>query len=218
MPMPARAVEQRPARVAGIDRRIGLDRAGNFSKGRSRQMPVQRAHDAACERTRQPERIADGDHRLPDLQVARAAERNRPQAFGQFLQLDDCQIVLGRDTDDIRSDGLAGIQLNQHLARPFHHVEIRDHVSRTVPDKTGTRTLRNLDVAEEAHGGALGRDVGNGWRCIFKELDQPSLIRHQCAAGRDWPGIGGLLATGLQWAERRGGNGENRGKSLQMKS
>src|SRR5439155_26841047 len=57
----AAAVEQRSARVARVDRRIGLDQRYLQRERRVRQQPVEPAHDPARDGLIEAERIADGD-------------------------------------------------------------------------------------------------------------------------------------------------------------
>jgi hypothetical protein len=67
-------IEQRAARIAGIDRRIRLDRIGYFAAGARRQAATERADDAGRQRLVEPERIADRVSELADPEVGRAAD------------------------------------------------------------------------------------------------------------------------------------------------
>ena len=74
----AAAVDQRAARVAGIDRRVGLDEIlvlRDADVG-----AAERADDAERHRLVERERIADGHHPFGDLQLRRIAPRNHRQA------------------------------------------------------------------------------------------------------------------------------------------
>ena len=71
---PAVAVQQRPARVARIDRRVDLNDRLDRAVIAGRQRAVQAGNDAGRQRPLQPERVADGEHPLADAQVRRIAE------------------------------------------------------------------------------------------------------------------------------------------------
>ena len=66
---PARAIEQRPARITGIDRRVGLNHALNRSARHRFDLAVKRADDPGRQSLIETERVADGKHVLADLQV-----------------------------------------------------------------------------------------------------------------------------------------------------
>ena len=60
-------VEQRAARVAVVDRGVGLDRAFDRRVFGSRDLAVDRADDAARDGAVEPERVADRDDAVTDL-------------------------------------------------------------------------------------------------------------------------------------------------------
>src|SRR5262245_38952901 len=68
----AARVEQWPARVAVVDRRVGLDRVGDGEVVRRGHLPVQRAYDSRGQRALEAERAADRRHLVTDLEAARA--------------------------------------------------------------------------------------------------------------------------------------------------
>ena len=67
-------VEQRAAGVAGVDRGVGLDAAGDGGAVGRLQLAVGRGDDAAREREVEAERVADGDDFLADGDLGRVAE------------------------------------------------------------------------------------------------------------------------------------------------
>ena len=73
----AAGIEQWTARVAGIDRGIGLNDVGYLSAGIGRQATLERAYHAGGQRLIQTERIANRIGELADLEIRRAADRNR---------------------------------------------------------------------------------------------------------------------------------------------
>ena len=69
---------QRPAGVAGIQRRVGLDDVVHQPPGLRRAATAERADDAGGHRVMEAERVADRDRDLADAHGARVAER-RPR-------------------------------------------------------------------------------------------------------------------------------------------
>src|SRR5262249_18723004 len=82
-------VKQRGAGVAVVDSRVGLDRVADRELRLAGDRPVERAHDAARDRLLEAERAADGDDAVADLQVARAAYREREELRGGRVDLDN---------------------------------------------------------------------------------------------------------------------------------
>ena len=74
---PALHVDERAARVAGVDRGVGLDEGAEV--GRANIGARQRGNDAAGDRLADAERVADGEHQIADLQIARIGEVQRRQ-------------------------------------------------------------------------------------------------------------------------------------------
>src|SRR5947209_6626110 len=65
---PSRRIQQRAARIAGIDRGVGLDHVGDLTAAAGWQPALERADDAAGQRLIEPEGIADRKCRLTDLE------------------------------------------------------------------------------------------------------------------------------------------------------
>ena len=72
-------IEERTAGIARIDRRVGLDHAGELAPLAGGQAALQGADHAGRQGVVEAERIADGEGRLADLEVGRGAD-------GQGLQ------------------------------------------------------------------------------------------------------------------------------------
>ena len=78
----AARVHERAARVADVDRGVGLD---EVLECRDAELPsAGGAHDPHRDRLAQAERVADREHDFPDLEVVGAAERD----LGQIRQFD----------------------------------------------------------------------------------------------------------------------------------
>src|SRR3954453_3228246 len=103
----AARVEQRPARVAVVDRRIGLDRARDREVVRGLDGAVQRAHDARGDGVLEAERAADRDGAVADLDAVRVGERQRVKLGLGRVDLDDGDVGRRVGADDLRARGLA---------------------------------------------------------------------------------------------------------------
>ena len=112
-------IHHRAARVAGINRGVGLNRI--FNGGAVRLFHrTNRTHDAARHRPRQAEGISDGIHFLSHLQISRIAEHRRNQV--RRFDLDHRQVV-----NRIRSHD-RGFILPAIVQRDFESLRAFDHV------------------------------------------------------------------------------------------
>ncbi len=81
-------VEQRSARIARVDRRVGLQHVDAALRG-DRELAAERADHADRDGMVEAERIADGHHPVAGLHLFRVAEAGfRQRAAGLFGQLD----------------------------------------------------------------------------------------------------------------------------------
>ncbi len=123
----AAQIHQRAAGVAGIDRGVGLDEILIAAGLRIDVAAAQRTDDSGGNGVLQSEWIADGDHIVADLELARITERHGDQIglfclqyrdVGAFVAADDfggeCAVVEQRDGD------LTGV---------FNHMMISDDVA-----------------------------------------------------------------------------------------
>ena len=122
-------VDQRPARIAGVDRGVGLDEI--LVALDAEPAAAERADDPRGHGLAQPERVADRQHEIADLQPVGIAERHRGQIVGRDLQHRDvglriaadqlCRetpVVLGRDLDLCRV--LDDMTVGQNIAAARH--------------------------------------------------------------------------------------------------
>ena len=71
--------DERPTRIAGIERGIGLDHVVDQPPGARPQRSAERGNHTRCHRRLETERIADGNHQLAALEQFGIAERRRGQ-------------------------------------------------------------------------------------------------------------------------------------------
>ena len=81
-------IDKRAARIAAINRRIGLDRLVNESGLAGLHRAAQGADDASGERGLKAKRITDGQHLLPHLDRSRISQRQRAEMFPLGINLD----------------------------------------------------------------------------------------------------------------------------------
>ena len=77
---PPASIGQRPAGVAGVERRVGLDDVLDEPARPAvprRERPAERAHDAGRDAAGEAERVADRHDQLPDPEPVGVAERRR---------------------------------------------------------------------------------------------------------------------------------------------
>src|SRR5215213_4228559 len=150
----ARHVDERTARVARIDGRVGLDeeliiRHANLRAG-------ERRHDALRHRLADAERVADREHEIADLERLRITELDRGRALGAFHSQNRkvgarvAQHDLGLELPPVREGDL-------HLGHVLDDVVVRHHEARAVHHDPGAEralaaVLRHArrPIAEEA--------------------------------------------------------------------
>ena len=144
-------VQQRPARVAGIDAGVGLDQVVVELGVAHLDRAVQRADDAAGDRVLVAVGVADRDDRLARHQVGGGAERHHRQRRAG-VDLDDGQIgfhVAGHQLGDVP---LAVGQGDEDFADAVDHVIIGDDVAAGVDHHAGAHAV---DAAAGVGAGGL---------------------------------------------------------------
>ena len=140
----AERVDQRAARVAGVDRGVGLDRA----PGRQRivvrvdvDRVLHRADDAGGRGTRRVEGVADGDDRVADLDEVGVSERQRGEGARMRVDLEHRDAARGVDADHPRAHGLVAREARPrsraHLPITLLDVRMWPALSITKPEPSG---------------------------------------------------------------------------------
>src|SRR6266545_3003065 len=160
-------VDQRTARVAWVDRGVGLqhvlDRGADLAAGTRRpgDDPARNA-EAALER----ERIPDRNDVVADLDLVGVVGADNREIAGVHLQ--DGDIRTGVAADDLRVEGAAVVELKLCRLRITHDVGVRDEVAVRRENEPRPRALaltrvdrdgrdRRLDLGDDA-GDVVGRD------------------------------------------------------------
>src|SRR5256885_16329647 len=96
-------IEQRPARISGIDRSVSLNRPFNQSLILGMYRTLQAADDSGGQRSIQPKRVSDCQDFLSDDQsVGISHLHNRQRLFRRFQQSDDREICFRVTTNHPR--------------------------------------------------------------------------------------------------------------------
>src|SRR3954466_14405547 len=96
-------VQQRPARVARVDGRVGLDRLVDLEAVGRLDLAPNARHDARGDRPVEAERVADGHGGVADLDLVGVRERQRLDALrGAAGDLDHGEVGGGVAADDLR--------------------------------------------------------------------------------------------------------------------
>jgi hypothetical protein len=147
-------VEQGPARVARVDRRVRLYQVGQQHVAvRGLEVPVHGRDDPGAHAVAEPHRVADGDDRLADHQVAAVAQGQgleRPVA----LDLQHRQVGLRVAADQVRVELPPVGQLHLDLAGTVDNVVIGDEVAVLVDEEAAAQR-----VGRHAHDVAQLRPV-----------------------------------------------------------
>ncbi len=117
-------IEQGPARIAGIDRGIGLNEGGI---GLVRQGTIDGGHNAGCHSVVETERRADGQHPLAHLEIGGLAEFHHRQFVG--LNLEHGHIGTGIRTDQAGLELALVGQRHRNLVSACHHMGIGQHIA-----------------------------------------------------------------------------------------
>mmetsp|Transcript_10703 Transcript_10703/g.43300 ORF Transcript_10703/g.43300 Transcript_10703/m.43300 type:complete len:494 (+) Transcript_10703:435-1916(+) len=196
------AVEQRAARVARVDRRVGLHAALDGSPTDALDLAADGRDDARGQRVIQAERIADGVHVLPDEELRRRADLDGSQHRPGRRDLEDRNVFLGLGPHEHgvvrrhRRFVARAEPRDRGFLRLVDDVEVRHDVALAVPHEARARARGNLDATHRQRRRLphdRGRDERHGGRDLLEEFHGALLARRQL---RD-------LARLLRVADRR---------------
>ena len=148
-------VDERPARVAGVDRRVGLDEILNRVAGllQALKQPALGADDARRhgEGERLAQRVPDRQRPLTHPGRVGIAELNRGQATR--VDLDDGDVGVGIGADHLGRELTLVVQLHGDLVGAGDDVVVREDVAVARDDESRARALLHLrppaEVREE---------------------------------------------------------------------
>ena len=184
----AARVEQRTARVARVERGVGLDHVVDPEPARRGEAALERRHHAGGERLLEPERVADRDRRVADLQARGAAELERVEVEPVGLDPQQRQVGVRILADGERRDGVV--------------VGERDLDPRRALDDVGVGEDQALVVEHEARAGRL--------RAAGRPEDVERRLLGLDGLGADEDDAGRAAAVDLGRAQRPGGARQHR--------
>src|SRR5438094_472227 len=178
---PAAGVEQRAARVSGIDGGVGLDDVADAPPARRAQLAPERAHHPRGEGMVEAERVTDRVDVLADQQRARSGGRQRRQVLARRADLQHGQVLLGCGADHARLPLRLVRERHREGVALLDHVEVRDHVTLAVPDEAAARPRRDLlhVEREEATAQRQARDEDDRRPRAAEDLDRAPLLGRQ---------------------------------------
>ncbi len=137
---------QRPAGVAGIERRIGLNHVVHQPARARAQRSAERADDAGGHRVVKAIGIADGNRHLADADRPRIAERGpRQRRSGTGVRADDREIRVDVASDRIGTHRPAVRQHHPEVIAAFHHVTVGEHQTIGREHHAGSAAVVDLD-------------------------------------------------------------------------
>ena len=147
----ATAVDQRAARVARVDRRVGLDHVLDREAVGSLDLPLERAHDSRRDGAVEAERVSDRDHRVADPHVRGVAQCQRLERLLVGVDLEQRDVRGGVTADDLGVVGLV-VQVDRHLRGALDDVGVGDDVAAVVDHEAGSRRRPSLALRKEIEG------------------------------------------------------------------
>ena len=139
-------VEQRAARVARVDRGVGLDHAADLALVDRADLAVERADDAGGQRLVEPEGIADRVDLLADLQVAAEADRQGLELVARRADAQHGEVAVGKRAHQFGLPLRLVGERDARAARSLDDVEIGDDVPAVVPDEAAAGAARHPGI------------------------------------------------------------------------
>ena len=200
-------VDQRAARIAGVDGGVGLD---EVLEGVDAQLVApQRRDDAAGDGLADAEGVADGQHLVAHLQGVGVAQHDH----GQLVELDleHRQVGVGVGADHLAARVAAVVERDVDLVGAFHHVVVGEDVAVGADDHAAAqadlRLVGALVAEEEAEPRVVAARIAPR-RLAGVDADHRRrglLGRGAQAAGRDGRRAGGRRLDHRDHAAQRGG-------------
>ncbi len=151
----AAGIDERPARVAGVERGVGLDDVVDQPPAVRAQAAAERAHHAGGDRVLEAVRVADRDRELADAQAARRPERRGRKAARPDADHRDVGVRI--IADDVRVVARAVREARADRFDPMDHVAVGQDQAVRGEHEPGARAAALAPAAR-----LLDLEVGNG--------------------------------------------------------
>ena len=135
-------IDQRAAGIAGIDGGVGLDEeliVGDADLGAR-----ERRDDAMGYGLADPERVADREHEVADLQLVGIAEVERREALAPILDAQHREVGAAVLEHDLGIELALVRERHLDLVRAFDHVVVGDDQAGRIDDHAGTERALHL--------------------------------------------------------------------------
>ena len=178
--------DERPARVAGIERGIGLDDVVHQPAGLRPQRSAEGADDAGRHRVVEAVRVADGDGHLSDAHVARIAERRPWQRAGVRLMRMHGQVGVAVGANQVGPHAIGrravSPSIGPALATTWLLVRMRPSGVNSTPEPP-PRPPRTFTTAGPTVSTAwvTAREYASRSSSSFGERNHPSIVRTPAA-------------------------------------
>ena len=191
---PAARVEHGAAGVAGVERRVGLDRVRDGEAVGGADRPVQAGDHARAQAAIVGERVADGRDLIADRERRGTAERQRVQGQARRIDREDGDVGGLVGAEDLGRASRPVLELHADRGGAFDDVGGGDDVALAVDDEPGAGRGRGLVRTAERRGAAAGgRDAARGdvddargwrWRTACARRGRRRRLRRRSAAPR----------------------------------
>src|SRR5207253_685939 len=149
----AATVEQRAAGVPGVDRRVGLDHAGERPSVGGGRAAIQAGDDAGRERTLKAERRTDGERGVADLQAVGVAQGQRVKLVRRDRDSDHGEVRALVDTLHLAGRRAAVAEGHADLVGTRYHVRVGEDIALGVDHDPGALRLAEGTWTGRAGGG-----------------------------------------------------------------
>ena len=172
---PPLGVDQRAARVAVVDRGVGLDRVVDRQRVRRLDLALDGADDTRREGAREAERVADRIDGVADDDGIGVAELERSERTRMRIDLED-RHVRGRVlADDGGGDLVLTGEGDLHLLRALDHVVVGDDVTGLVDHEARPERLARLRCGRQQVE-RIGRHLGDRRRSDLDDAGSVAAI------------------------------------------
>src|SRR5271156_1415562 len=175
----ATRINQRPARISAIDRRIRLNRLINISRLTGLYRPAQSAHHSRRQSALKSKRVPNRQNFLSHLQVRRIPQRQSHQGFAFRLNLDQRHIVPRIGPNKLRRIPRLVPQNHFDRLRLLHHVKIRQNKSPRIDHKPRPRSFHRHRGHKKVILGSLRQNISHSAGSLPVDFDIDSLIVSQ---------------------------------------
>src|SRR5262249_38551915 len=155
-----------------------------------REPTLQSADDASRKRLVEAERIADGERRLSNFEISRAADRDRWRHSPHAHQADNRKILVRRHPDDVCPHRLPRSKPHRRRIRNVVQFTIGDDVASMSPDQASPGLNLCLLAARGRNLGTAANDLHYRGRHALEKRDGGPFKVGEIAPWLDRPGGG----------------------------